>query len=103
MLAGSTPSLKDYWTSGAIGPCVAQNLSLNWCSGDQNVTSAWWESKLTSIGDDRLKKSISLNIGIIAGLKITNESTALPFICEVILMSLIQIHKYQTMTYSAHD
>jgi hypothetical protein len=80
------PALKEFWTSGEIGrtsPC-AQELSIYWCSIDQNATLPWWKSKLASLGNESVGKMISLKIAGVAELAITNESMNLPLLCEVI-------------------
>lgn len=68
----------------SVNPCVAQDLSINWCSSNQNAAFPWWKSQFATLGEDSVEKSISLKIDVtLSKLKITNESTEMPFICEV--------------------
>jgi hypothetical protein len=82
-------SQNNFWTSGELSwnstPCIG-DLTINWCSGQQNMSTLWWKSKFPSLSIADAGKQIALKVILppeTSALSLSQHTAELPFLCKV--------------------
>jgi hypothetical protein len=60
--------------------------TINWCAGQQNLSTMWWKSKISSLSKSDIRKQVALKViqpPETSTFNLMNHTAELPFLCKV--------------------
>jgi hypothetical protein len=102
-------SQNKFWTSGELSwnstPCIG-DLTINWCSGQQNTSTLWWKSKFPSLSSTDAGKQVALTVispPETSTFNLMQYTAELPFLCKVQLQLNHKFWSIKLISIASHS